>query len=130
VTLTHDKSALGCHTLASNVLNRNQGHQHDACAHHVARADRVDRDGFRERGALGHLSFGGPTQVWPIWPFVWKTWKYGPLMCRAPQKSIFCCADFGSKIALDLQPNLQLVLHSSEEQMALQSFLRIYSSFV
>ena len=28
------------------------------------------RDGFRERGALGHLSFWGPTQVCPIWPFV------------------------------------------------------------
>jgi len=28
------------------------------------------RDGFRERGALGHLSFGGPTQVRPTWPFV------------------------------------------------------------
>jgi len=25
------------------------------------------RDGFRERGALGHLSFWGPTQVGPIW---------------------------------------------------------------
>jgi len=40
---------------------------------HVAVAD---RDGFRERGALGHLSFWGPTQVWPVWPFVWKAWKY------------------------------------------------------
>jgi len=28
------------------------------------------RGGFRERGALGHLSFGGPAQVWPLWPFV------------------------------------------------------------
>jgi len=27
----------------------------------------VVMDGFRERGALGHLSFCGPTQVWPIW---------------------------------------------------------------
>ena len=27
----------------------------------------MTRDGFRERGALGHLSFWGPTQVWPIW---------------------------------------------------------------
>jgi len=24
------------------------------------------RDGFKERGALGHLSFGGPKQVWSI----------------------------------------------------------------
>jgi len=60
------------------------------------------RDGFRERGALGHLSFWGPTQVWPIWPFVWKAWKYAPLVCSAPAKSIFCGADFGSTIALDL----------------------------
>ena len=60
------------------------------------------RDGFRERGALGHLSFWGPTQVWPIWPFVWKAWKYAPLVCSAPSKSIFCGADFGSTIALDL----------------------------
>jgi len=33
------------------------------------------RGGFRECGALDHLSF------WPIWPFVWKAWKYAPLMC-------------------------------------------------
>jgi len=26
----------------------------------------VVRDGFRERGALGHLSFWGPTQVSPF----------------------------------------------------------------
>jgi len=44
------------------------------------------RDGFRERGALGHLSFWGPAQVWPIWPFVWKTWKYASLMRNAPSK--------------------------------------------
>jgi len=29
-------------------------------------------DGFRKRGALGHLSLWGPMQVWPIWPFAWK----------------------------------------------------------
>jgi len=44
------------------------------------------RDGFRECGALGHLGFWGPTLVWPIWPFVWKEWKYAPLMGRAPSK--------------------------------------------
>jgi len=49
------------------------------------------RNGFRERGALGHLSFGCPKQMWRVWPFVWKAWKYAPLMC-APQTSIFCCA--------------------------------------
>jgi len=26
----------------------------------------VIMDGFRERGALGHLRFGGPKQVWPM----------------------------------------------------------------
>jgi len=45
-----------------------------------------DRDGFRERGALVHLSFRGPKRVWPIWPFVWKAWTYAPLMCSAPSK--------------------------------------------
>jgi len=46
----------------------------------------IGRDGFRERGALGHLSFGGPKQVWPIWPFFWKAWKYAPLMQWRTQK--------------------------------------------
>jgi len=46
----------------------------------------ICRDGFRERGALGHLSFWGPTQVWPIWPFVWKAWKYASLICSASSK--------------------------------------------
>jgi len=23
-------------------------------------------------GGFGHLSYGAPKQVWPIWPFVWK----------------------------------------------------------
>jgi len=32
------------------------------------------RDGFKERGALGHLSFEGSKHMWPIWPFVWKAW--------------------------------------------------------
>jgi len=49
------------------------------------------RDGFRERGALGHLSFWGPTQVWPIWPFVWKAWNYAPLVCSALWKSLLWC---------------------------------------
>ena len=46
------------------------------------------RDGFRERGALGHLSFGGPKHMWPIWPFVWKAWKYAPPMCGAHLKNL------------------------------------------
>jgi len=32
----------------------------------------ISRDGFRERRALGYLSFWGSTEVWRIWPFVWK----------------------------------------------------------
>jgi len=47
------------------------------------RATVLNRDGFKERGTIGHLSFGGPKQVSPIWPFVWKAWKYAPLMCSA-----------------------------------------------
>jgi len=48
----------------------------------------VCRDGFRDRRAKGHLSFWGPTQVWPIWPFGWKAWKYVSLTCSAPSKNI------------------------------------------
>jgi len=47
---------------------------------------------FKVRGALGQLRFWGPTQVWPIWPFVWKAWKYAPFMCSAPSKVyLFLC---------------------------------------
>jgi len=45
------------------------------------------RDGFRQRGALGHLSFWGPMQVWAIGPFVWKAGKCAPRMCSAPSKT-------------------------------------------
>jgi len=41
MTLTHDKSALGCIALASNVLNLNLGHQHGARGNQVARMDHV-----------------------------------------------------------------------------------------
>jgi len=44
----------------------------------------IGRDGFRERGALGHFSFWGSTQMWPIWSLVFKAWKYVPLTCNAP----------------------------------------------
>jgi len=94
-----------------------------------ATSQATGRDGFREGWALGHLSFGGPKQVWPIWPFVWKAWKYTPLMC-APQTSIVCCADFGSTLALGVQQKLKPFLHTTKEQMALLSFLGIYNSFV
>ena len=54
-----------------------------------------------------------------------------PLLCAVPsQKSIFGCADFGSTIALDLQQKFEPFLHSSKKEMAMQSFLGIYSSFV
>jgi len=43
-------------------------------------------------------------------------------MCSAPQKSIFCGADFGSTIALDLQQTLKPFLH--------YELFFIYSSFV
>jgi len=39
-------------------------------------AQAAKRDGFGERGALGHLTFLGPTQLWPIWKFVWNAGKY------------------------------------------------------
>jgi len=58
----------------------------------------MKRDGFRQRGALGHLSFWGPAQVWPIRPFVWKARKRAPPMCSAPSKIYLFCADFGSTI--------------------------------
>jgi len=62
--------------------------------------DPTPRDRFRKHGALGHLSFWSPAQVRPIWSFVWKTWKYAPLMCSAPSKIYLFCANFGSTIAL------------------------------
>jgi len=47
-----------------------------------------------------------------------------------PQKSIFCGAEFGSTIALDLQHKLKPFVDFSQEQMAMGSFLGIYSSYV
>jgi len=38
-----------------------------------------------------------------------------------PQKYIFCRADFGSAIALNLQQKLKPFLHFSKKQIALQS---------
>jgi len=53
-----------------------------------------------------------------------------PLLRGVPhQNFIFGSADFGSTIALDLQQKLKPFLHSSQ-QMAMRSFLAIYSSFV
>jgi len=88
------------------------------------------RDGFRERGVLGHLSFWGPRKVWSIWPFVWKAWKCAPLMCTSPSKIYLLRCQLDSTIALDLQQKLKRFLNSSSEQMAMRSFIGIYSSFV
>jgi len=53
-----------------------------------------------------------------------------PVLCVVPpQQSIFCGADFGSTIAVDLQQKLKTFLHSYE-QIAIRSFLGIYSFFV
>ena len=53
------------------------------------------------------------------------------LLCVVPsQNFIFCCADFGSAIALDLHQKLKPFPHSSKEQMVLRSFLRMYNFFV
>jgi len=44
-----------------------------------------------------------------------------------PQNFFFCGADFGSTIALNLQQKVKPLLHSSQQQMAMRSFLGIYS---
>jgi len=69
----------------NSFLNASVGHWKRCGGSHVARYT----DGFRERRALGHLSFWVPTQVWPMWPFVWKAWKYAPHMCGPPSKIYF-----------------------------------------
>jgi len=48
----------------------------------------MSRDGLRERGALGHLSFGVSKHMGPIWAFVWKGWKYAPPVCSAHLKNL------------------------------------------
>jgi len=88
------------------------------------------RDGFRQRGTLGHLSFGVPRRC-DLFGHLSEKHESMHLLCvEPPQKSIFCGADFGSTTALDLQQKLKPFLHSSLEQMAIRSFLGIYGSFV
>jgi len=88
------------------------------------------RDGFRERGARGHLSFGAPSRCGLFGRLSEKRERM-PLLCvPPPQKSIFCCANFGSTFALNVQQKLKPFLHSSQEQTVFRSFLGIYSSFV
>jgi len=63
------------------------------------------RDRFRECGALGHLSFWGPTQC-DLFDRLSGKRESMPLLCVVrPQKSMFCGSDFGSTIALDLNIN-------------------------
>jgi len=51
-----------------------------------------------------------------------------PLLLVLPLKNfIFCGADFGSAIALNLQYKSKPLLHSSQQQMTMRSFLGIYS---
>jgi len=33
------------------------------------------KPGTDSGSAEPRLNFWGATQVWPLWPFVWKTWK-------------------------------------------------------
>jgi len=88
------------------------------------------RDGFRERGALGHLSFGAPSRC-DLFGRLSEKRESMTLLCIAPpQKYIFCCGNFGSTFALNVQQKLKPFQHSSQEQTALRSFLGIYSSFV
>jgi len=55
---------------------------------------------------------------------------FPPLNSALPPLKYIFCADFGSTIDLDLQQKLKPFLHSSQEQIAMASFLGIYSSFV
>jgi len=81
-------------------------------------------------GPLAIVVFGVPRKC-DLFGRVSKKRESMPLLCVVPrQKSIFCCAEFGSTIALDFHQKLKPFLHSSKKQMALQCFLGIYSSFV
>jgi len=44
-----------------------------------------------------------------------------------PQNFIFCGADFGSTIAVNLQQKLERLLQSSQQQMPMRSFHGNYS---
>jgi len=66
-----------------------------------------------------------------IWSLVLKPSKYA-LLCVVPLESLSFVVPtlVLATIALDLKQKLKLFLHSSQEQMAMRSFLEIYSSFV
>jgi len=110
-----------CCTAAPPNFVTKWGFWHNAMVRH--------RDGFRGCRALGHLSFGAPSRC-DLFGRLSEKRESTPLLCVAPpQKYIFCCTDFGSTFALNVQQNLKLFLHSSQEQTALRSFIGIYSSF-
>jgi len=92
---------------------------------HVFFQTRTHRDGFREREALGHLSFGAPSRCDLFGRLSEKRERMHLLCVAPPQKSIFCCANFGSTNALNVQQKLKLFLHSPQEQTALRYFLGI-----
>jgi len=88
------------------------------------------RDGFRERGALGHLVFGAQRRC-DLFGRLFEKHESMRLLCVVShQKSIFCGSDFGSTIALDLQQKLKTFLRSSQKQITKRSFLGIHSTSV
>jgi len=73
------------------------------------------RHGFRERGAWAILVFVVPRRC-GLFDRLSEKRESMPLPSVVPTpKSIFCYADFGSTIALDLQQKLKPFLHSSKE---------------
>jgi len=72
------------------------------------------RGGFRERGALGHLSFGGPS-ICDLFGCLSEKREYITLLCV-----VFCSGDFGS--TLDANRNYSLS-YSSKGQMSCDLFL-------
>ena len=91
----------------------------------------MHRVGFRENGALGHLSFFWVSRKCDLFSRLSEKRESMPFLCVAPpEKFIFLCAHFGSTIGFDLQQKLKPFLHFSKKQMALQSLLGIYSSFL
>ena len=115
-----------------------RGVQHTQCyVNAVHNCKDMSRDGFRKRGALGHLTLEAPRRC-DLFGRLSEKRESMPVLCVVPpQKSIFCCADFGAVIGLDdlrseldLQQKLKPFLHSSKEQISLRSSLGIYDSFV
>ena len=71
------------------------------------------RDKFRERGALGCLSFCSPTKVWSIWPFVWKAWKYAPVVIGNTERHVRKASHCGSKQQQTTQSRLLLLARAT-----------------